>query len=83
MKSIISTLAIRNSYTAVMNGFRESAEVTQFAENNIVYKAMLFLNDSGDFVPVVAFRSPFEGKRVEHAVVLGCGGPFDPAQGSR
>ena len=30
---------------------------------------MLFLNDSGDFVPVVAFRSPFEGKRVLHAVV--------------
>lgn len=30
---------------------------------------MLFLNDSGDFVPVVTFRSPFEGKRVLHAVV--------------
>lgn len=74
MATIISTLCallttIRNSYTAVMNGFRETAEVTQFAENSIVYKAMLFINDSGDFVPVVAFRSPFEGKRVLHAVV--------------
>ena len=74
MTTIISTLcvlltALHNSYTAVMNGFLLSAEVTQFAENSIVYKAMLFLNDSGDFVPVVAFRSPFEGKRVEHAVV--------------
>ena len=74
MTTIISTLcvlltALHNSYTAVMNGFLLSAEVTQFAENSIVYKAMLFLNDSGDFVPVVAFRSPFEGKRVLHAVV--------------
>ena len=62
MTTIISTLCdllttIRNSYTAVMNGFLSSAEVTQFAENSIVYKAMLFLNDSGDFVPVVTFHS--------------------------
>ena len=81
MATIINTLCallttIRNSYTAVMNGFRETAEVTQFAENSIVYKAMLFINENGDFVPVVAFRSPFEGKRVLHAVVDYCGYPL-------
>lgn len=78
MTTIINTirndvLAINNTISTAMGGFRSTAEVTKFAENNVAYKVMLLVSDDGDFVPVVTFCNPFEGKRLHHAVVDYCG----------
>ena len=47
------------------------ADVYALCNNNIAYKAMLFINNDGEFVPVVIFRNPFEGKRVLHRIIAG------------
>ena len=55
-------------------------------DDNIAYKAMLFINNDGEFVPAVIFRNPFEGKRVLHRIIGGvpCNnveGRWNPSEG--
>ena len=62
------------------------ADVYALCNNNLAYKAMLFINTDGEFVPVVIFRNPFEGKRVLHHVIGGvpCNnveGNWSPSEG--
>ena len=61
-------------------------DVYALCNNNLAYKAMLFINNDGEFVPVVIFRNPFEGKRVLHHVIGGvpCNnveGNWSPSEG--
>lgn len=46
-----------------------TTDIIDFAKKERCYKAMLFINKKGDFVPVVTFRSPFVGKRIPHKVI--------------
>ena len=46
-------------------------DAESICDDNIAYKAMLFINNDGEFVPAVIFRNPFEGKRVLHRVIAG------------
>ena len=64
INSIIATLL-----AATERSVSVSTDIIKFAKNEPCYKAMLFLDNNGNFVPVVTFRSPFMGKRTPHKVV--------------
>lgn len=64
INSVIATLL-----TALLAPITLTADIIRFAENERCYKAMLFTDNNGNFVPVVTFRSPFVGKRVSHALI--------------
>lgn len=46
-----------------------TTDIIEFAKKEHCYKAMLFSDKNGNFVPVVTFRSPFVGERIPHKVV--------------
>lgn len=63
INSIIASLISATSALVV------NTNIIKFSKNEPCYKAMLFTDDNGNFVPVVTFRSPFMGKRIPHKVV--------------
>lgn len=64
INSIIATLL-----AATERSVRVTTDILKFAKNEPCYKAMLFVDNNGNFVPVVTFRSPFVGERIPHKVV--------------
>lgn len=63
INSIIATLL------AAIAPIDLTTNIIEFAKNEPCYKAMLFADNNGNFVPVVTFRSPFVGERIPHKVV--------------
>ena len=63
INSIIASLISATSALVV------NTNIIEFAKKEHCYKAMLFTDENGNFVPVVTFRSPFMGKRIPHEVV--------------
>lgn len=63
INSIIASLISATSALVV------NANIIEFAKKEPCYKAMLFADNNGNFVPVVTFRSPFVGERIPHKVV--------------
>ena len=68
MFNIINSI-IASLISATIAPIDLTTNIIEFAKNEPCYKAMLFSNENGNFVPVVTFRSPFMGKRIPHKVV--------------
>lgn len=73
-------------FPELMWGVVTELEADVLFDNNIAYKAMLFINNDGEFVPVITFRNPFEGKRILHRIIGGvpCNnveGSWNPSEG--
>lgn len=71
MTNFINNIITALNIMGPMWGIRSNAEVYAFSDANVTYKAMLFINENGEFVPVIAFRNPFEGKRILHRIIGG------------
>lgn len=63
INAIIATVS-----TATLHAIPITADIISFAKSEHCYKAMLFSDKEGNFVPVVTFRSPFVGKWIPHKV---------------
>ena len=68
MFNIINSI-IASLISATIAPIDLTTNIIEFAKNEPCYKAMLFIDNNGNFVPVVTFRSPFMGKRIPHKVV--------------
>lgn len=68
MFNIINSI-IASLISATIAPIDLTTNIIEFAKNEPCYKAMLFTDNNGNFVPVVTFRSPFMGKRIPHKVV--------------
>lgn len=68
-----SSNAIIANQNNLTRGFAPDDSIIRFAETEPCYKAMLFLDSDGNFIPAVSFRHPTEGSRGEHTVMDCCG----------
>lgn len=66
INSIITVITANQNN--LVRGFAPDSNILLFAEDEHCYKAMLFLDRNGNFIPAVTFRYPTEGKRVIHTV---------------
>lgn len=64
INNILATLS-----NATLRYITLTADIISVAKVEPCYKAMLFVDNDGNFVPVVAFRSPFVGKQIPHKIV--------------